>query len=293
MKFHFKRKHPITFIYSVAPVLKRVFLVVILVELSLLSCNYVDPFSALATVPVNDRFKDRNSYNDFLPPTVSNSSQFNFAVITDTHYYDRPLHYIEKLQDHLATYGIEFIVVVGDITQAGQNEQIDYYLNDKATSSVPVYPAIGNHDLFNNGFSRYSQRIGRSVYNFSVGDSFFLFLDTANGTLGRDQRIWYEEKLKENTLNNVFVFSHYSLTDGAWQTFTTMPYPIEVYNLISLNDQYNVDYFISGHLHVYNRKELRGVQYFIVNEAADNQNSVLLVQVDGTNISYRTLSSLF
>lgn len=262
-------------------------------ELFFISCNYVDPFSAIGTVSVNDRFKNRGSYNDFTAPSVVDPNNFNFAVITDTHYYDKPLHYIKNLQDDLAAYGIEFIAVAGDITQAGQDKQIEYFLSDKATSTVPVYPLIGNHDLYNNGFSRYSQKIGRSIYDFSIGDSTFIFLDSANGTLGDEQRIWYEEKLKANTKSNIFVFSHYSLTDNAWQTPTAMPYPVEVYNLISLNDQYNVDYFISGHLHIYDRKELRGVQYFIVNAAHANSESVLLVQVNGTNISYNILSSLF
>lgn len=256
------------------------------------SCDYIDPLGLLYSSDVNSRFKLKDSLSSFSAPPVSDSNNFTFLVISDVHYDNKQLSYLKSLEAARSKYGFEFVIINGDIVQAGYRYSFDLVKEDAAHLSVPYYPVIGNHDIYNGGFRLYKEEFGRTVYNFKVGKSHFIILDTANGDLGELQKSWFEERLAEGG-ENIFLFSHYSPTDKEMQSPTAMPYPEQSYYLFDKADRYNVDYFICGHLHRYEEKEIRGVKYVMVNAAKYDKESALLVTIKGTTITHRPLSGIF
>lgn len=268
------------------------FFFLILFVLLINSCDFVDVGGIFFSSDVNARFKVKDSLKNFSAPSVADSSNFSFLVLSDVHYDREQPSYLKKVEAIRATYGIEFVIIAGDIVQAGLQHSFDLFKADAAHLSIPYYPLVGNHDIYNGGFSLYKEEFGRTVYNFKIGGSHFIMLDTANGDLGDLQREWFEARLAEGG-SNLFVFSHYSPTDKEMQSFTVMPYPNQSYYLFDINDRFNVDYFICGHLHNYDEKDIRGVKYIIVNAAKNDKSSALLVTVNGGRITHRPLSGIF
>ena len=267
--------------------------VIIFCILFIAGCSFVDIGGLFYSSDVDSRFRKKNSLPGFTAPPLANGDNFKFIVISDTHYYKKQPGYLKKLEALRLALGFEFVVITGDIVQNGKESAYNLVKNDIGNLLVPVYPVIGNHDIYNNGFNIYKKVFGRSIYDFSLSDTYFIFLDTANGTLGPLQKNWLESSLKSSRQDNIFVFSHYSPTDKEFQSATAMPYPEESYYLYDLFDRYNVDYFFCGHLHHYERLNIRGVEYININAAHADNNSALLVSVNKTSITVRALSDIF
>lgn len=253
-----------------------------------ISCDFVDILGLFNSSYVDIRFKEKNDLKNFYSPDVSSDTSFKFLIIADTHYYQTQPNYIKKIEEKRKEWGISFIVVLGDIVQNGYKEAYDLAKDDFDKSKIPIYPIIGNHDIFNNGWNIYKKVMGRSIYNFTIGKTLFIFIDTANGTLGSYQKDWLEKRLDDSNHDNIFVFSHYSPTDQEWQTYVEWSYPEERYYLIDLFDKQNVDYMFCGHLHNNDRKKIRGVEYVVLKNMNSGEDDVyLIVTINGKNIDLK------
>jgi predicted phosphodiesterase len=184
------------------------------------------------------------------------------------------------------------VIINGDIVQNGLTEQYQMVSSDRANLNAPLYPVLGNHDLYNNGIIYFNSFFGRSIYQLNFAASRLIFLDSASGSLGSKQKAWLGEILKNNTKQNLFIFTHYSLQDDETQSFTSFPYEEEKYYLMELCRQYQVDYFISGHLHFFSENTINNVHYINCNNAFDDNESAILFTVANQNISYRLLSNI-
>ncbi len=256
------------------------------------SCDYFDPKTFFYTIPVDDRFDINNQLEKIKAPVLDHENKFNFLVISDTHYYQTDLNYFDAINKHVNEYTIEFIIVCGDITQAGMEYSYELAIKDFQRVNIPVYTIFGNHDLSNNGFSLFNTYFGRTMYDFSFGDTYMIFLDTANGILGDKQKKWFKSILNENSKNNIFVFNHYTLFDDLFQSPTAMPYPEETYFFTNINDEYDVDYFITGHLHRFDYRTVRDVQYVSLGAPVNSNGKAVLFTVIDNDISYQIVDSI-
>ncbi|MCK4726694.1 MAG: metallophosphoesterase [Anaerolineales bacterium] len=79
---------------------------------------------------------------------------------------------------------------------------------------IPVYNAIGNHDIRNNGRSIYEERYGPTYYEFRYGPAQMIVLDTElkNCSIVGEQRDMLETTLHEasqdSSIEQIFVFLH-------------------------------------------------------------------------------------
>jgi hypothetical protein len=79
---------------------------------------------------------------------------------------------------------------------------------------IPVFNAIGNHDIRNNGRSRYEQRYGPTYYTFRYGPAQMIVLDTEleDCSILGEQRQMLETTLREasqdSEVEHIFVFMH-------------------------------------------------------------------------------------
>ncbi len=238
---------------------------------------------------VEDRFSERGSLNGFTAPAIADTNNFSFVVMTDTHYDRSQLGYFKYIEDHKAEWGISFIVVTGDLVQNGDKFSYQLLKDDIAKITLPVYPAIGNHDIYNNGFDYYKKYFGRTVYRIIIGQTELIFLDTANGTLGEGQKAWLESRLENSSCKNKMIFTHYSPIDMEFESPTSMSYPEEAYYIFDLCDRHNVDYYICGHLHAYHNEEIRGTNYIVLSNRAKGTDSLLKVSVENGELKYKIL----
>jgi 3',5'-cyclic AMP phosphodiesterase CpdA len=236
---------------------------------------------------VDDRFLEKDSLANYPAPDPllftngGTANNFSFLVIADTHYGFTPYQFFKYIDDNkgAAAWGIEFVIILGDITEAGTQAQYNLAKSDITNTTLPVYPVIGNHDIFASGFNIYKYAFGRTVYNFTINGHSFIFLDTASGTLGSYQRTWLESILAQSTSGRKLIFTHLSPTDDDIQSFTEFSYPKERYYLFDLLDNHNVDYYICGHLHLNDDKEIRGVRYLVLRNISEGVGSGTILKV--------------
>ncbi len=265
------------------------FRIIVFLSICFISCDYFDPSGLFYTTPVDTRFNDSINSTALQPPAVDNSSDYSFAVVGDTHYYESNPRYLNKIAANRSYLGISFIIVLGDLTQAGTKDQYDYFYNDYSTCPIPVYVIPGNHDLYNNGYEHYKKLFGPTVYHFKIGDTLFVFLDTANGTLGDKQILWLETLLQANSHKTKLIFTHYSFFDREMQSPTSYGIPEEAYRIFDLFDRQNVDSVYSGHLHFTEQRTIRGVNYNIVRSLADDSSNNLVVTIRNNTVETKKI----
>ncbi|MGE5607027.1 MAG: metallophosphoesterase family protein [Bacteroidota bacterium] len=267
-------------------------ILIILSSFYLVSCN-ADPKGLVSSSDVDKRFED----NSILPEKkdvvlAMGEDEFSFIVVADTHVYHGDASALAALKDRLNQDGEndKFLLACGDISQCGKAEDYQAF-KDALEPEYPVYPAIGNHDLYFDGWHNYREILGRSCYTFKAGEVLFVSFDSANGTLGRKQKNWLEGVLKNKSESLVVVFTHFEFFSPNTTTIQQYTDIEEAYYLVHLFKETGVDYVFMGHSHDYYDKEINGTHYVNVSGFADD-HEYLRVKVNRSNglISYERKS---
>ena len=135
-------------------------------------------------------------------------------------------------------------------------------------STVPVYYAIGNHELYRDPGGDNARRFlvppddgrTRRYYSFRRGAVKFIALD-GNGNYDA-QADWLKDQLESAThdgTRHVFVFVHQSPFSMGGHCGNAVPEA----RWVSLFEQYQVRAVFAGHDHCYQRLERNGVRYFV------------------------------
>ena len=233
---------------------------------------------------VDERFR---GFSDLSGETVLSSSlglngKYSFIVVTDVHIGASDVR-SSKMNDFLNEISLlfesidktkipRFIVNLGDTADGGHlSEYNDYnsYLEKirklaveknvvSSTEAFKIYTILGNHDLYNNGWTDWKKTVYpyKSTYYFSLSsgaadyDSLpfsFYFVDTGNGAFGTDQLDAFEKLLKSDP-NPKMIFSHYPFySDNV--PFMALEDTTERNYLLSLFAKNNVKALFGGHVH--------------------------------------------
>jgi|GEM_PF-748080 len=202
------------------------------------------------------------------PPMVNDENNFGFLWITDPHIRSDRRDYFGKLGMFADRNNVGFIVCSGDLSDNGTRENFNYvnYLTS-VNLTVPFYSALGNHDLYGDGWEAFKELIGPSVVSFSpysaygLSNSLFIFIDTAECVVGEKQMDWIEFQLKNSSAGHRFILSHFCLYDGEFETPTILCDPDERYRLLSLLKKYQVDFFLCGHKHSAEKYNIYGTYH--------------------------------
>lgn len=158
---------------------------------------------------------------------------------------------------------------------------VNYY-EYRSECSLPFYSVVGNHDITRNGWALFSSIFHSSFFEFTVqvGNTqeydHYIFLDTANGTLGEKQI----ELLKQNVfatrefkiIRHTFVFSHTNLfRPSSLQFSSTFPRE-ELYFLLDKFSEWNATIVFCGHVHKWDDRTVGGVRYLTL-ESMSERNS--------------------
>jgi len=168
----------------------------------------------------------------------------------------------------------DLVLQTGDmVSRAGDVGQWRRYFAAVAPllRSVPMYPALGNHELrgdpeaahFFRFFVIPSERKRRpAYYSFRYGNSLFVSLD-GNSPLDHEQAVWLERALDEaaqdQSIRHSFAFVHQP------------PYSVGAYcgsdrlqrRLVPILRRHGVRAVFAGHEHAYQHLERGGLRYFV------------------------------
>ena len=264
---------------------KKPFYIPVLVLSIFSSCNLLQYYNEF-----DDRFSTCNEFN-FLNDSdrmLELPDEYSFIVVSDTHINGQnDADEFAKIKDNIN--GAKFVVVTGDVTEDGTTEQIQRFINAASTFGVPVYPVIGNHDVYTDRASPWKKLIGSSMYRIDSGSSStsLFVLDNANGSFGYDQLKWFENEIKTSK-KHCFVFAHENFfVEGSPPDFEHTTDINERALLMSFLKN-RCDIMFTGHLHKRIIKEYNGVKYIMLENygAGNAQRTICRVFVSNSGVSY-------
>ena len=216
---------------------------------------------------------------------------FRFVAYGDTRFTD-PANTIaansevrQQLVRAIADARPAFILFGGDIVYNGASVD-DWNVYDDETSiwrerKIPVYPALGNHELngdleaaLDNYFTRFPHLKQNRFYSVQAGNSLILTLDSALDELTGEQGEWLQSQFKHLPAGTEFVFivlhhpPYSSSADDKTEGYGGHSARLAEQNLaVYLEDQQKKlrsrIVVFSGHVHNYERHTHGGVLYFV------------------------------
>jgi 3',5'-cyclic AMP phosphodiesterase CpdA len=249
-------------------------------------CN-VDLGGFFGSTGLGERFPWRDTFNFLraaeLAPAFS--APYSFIVLSDTHIENGSAHGLERLADTVreandAGGNIRFAVVTGDITQDGRRGDLGKFLEiaeSLRALSVPLYPVLGNHDIFSGNWSVWRELIGSATYCVESPDTTLIVLDSANANFGKDQLDWLESRLR-GAKKNTFVFTHANLFTESVGDIEMLTDTRERARALSMLKG-RCDAMFAGHVHRRIIREAGGVWY-ITQEDFKGHSNYCLVRVD-------------
>ena len=153
----------------------------------------------------------------------------------------------------------------------------------------PFFPVVGNHDITRNGWALWSNIFHSSFYDIGIlviGDDskiyldHFIFLDSASGTLGKEQVDLIEQGVLDGKaledegfkIRNTFVFSHTNIfRPSSLQFASTFPRE-ETFFLLNQFAKWDATIVFCGHVHKWDEQEVGGVHYLTLDSMSENNN---------------------
>lgn len=230
-------------------------------------------------------FKPDFSKQNLKAPKES-GNVYSFVIITDVHFGSKRteesnvdadfLNWISQRFDSFKDSNPEkvprFILNLGDTADGGHDSEFKDYLEFEnkikaiakekiGDSDYKIYSILGNHDLYNNGVTGYAKYcfpyISSYFFNLdsdssdSIPGFSFYFLDTANGTLGKNQLDDFKDKTSSDPCPKI-ILSHYPVYAGAEDPVAILmriQNSMERNTLLTYFSRYNVKHVYDGHIH--------------------------------------------
>jgi acid phosphatase type 7 len=215
---------------------------------------------------------------------------FGFVAYGDTRFHDpadtEPANPTARLAlvQAIALVNPAFICFTGDIVYNGFDTN-DWKVWDSETSiwrkkKIPVYPALGNHDLhgdekiaLGNYFQRFPDLKGSRYYSVRAANTLLLVLDSSQKEVTGAQGAWLADKLDHVPVDVNFVFlifhhppytssSDEKLHGGGHSARTPEQALAKVLEERQAHAAFRIIVF-SGHVHNYERHEHGGITYFV------------------------------
>ena len=215
---------------------------------------------------------------------------FRFVAYGDTRFHDpqdteaaNPPVRVALVQA-IAEVNPAFICFTGDIVYNGFDAN-DWKVWDSETSvwrdkKIPVYPALGNHDLhgkedvaLGNYFQRFPDLKNSRYYSVRAANTLVLVLDSSLEEAGGSQGQWLADKLDHVPADVDFVFlmfhhppytssSDAKLMGGGHSARAPEQALARTLEARQAHARFRIVVF-SGHVHNYERHEHGGVTYFV------------------------------
>ncbi len=243
---------------------------------------------------IRERFRENFSGSLSAPANIdpAGTNAFSFTVLGDTHVGLTSTDFISETLQQIQANGDAFVIVAGDLTNLGKANEFNAFKGTFTASGLPYRAALGNHDLYFEGWSNFKEHVGRSIYSFDADNVHVVVLDSGNGTIGEAQFNWLKADLAATTQPLKIVISHYPPISGTLDNLFKMASEEEAAILKDLMHRYNVNYMIAGHYHGYREQKLGNTTYIVtgaINTLLDPGNTKHFVRftVSGNSISHQ------
>lgn len=221
---------------------------------------------------------------------LKTGSAYKFVAFGDTRFHDpADTEPANPAIRHALVEAIDkekpaFVSIGGDIVYNGENAK-DWEVWDVETAvwrqdKIPVYPALGNHDLkgkeataLANYFARFPELKQSRFYSVQLGTSVMLVLDSALDETGGPQEVWLKEQLGKVTDDTNFVFMifhHPPYTSSSDEKsygggHSARGTEKELAKMLEERQHHMRARIVvfNGHVHNYERHQHNGVTYFV------------------------------
>lgn len=184
------------------------------------------------------------------------------------------------------------LIEAGEITSVADVDNMTLYqlasLLDRYDMDVfaeediqyPFFPVVGNHDITHDGWALFTSIFHSSTYEFTVkvGEGIydqFIFLDSANGTLGKIQVDAIEEGMLRHTegkVRHTFVFTHTNIFRPTSQEFSSTYAREELYYILNKLSEWNTTIAFYGHVHTWDDRYFGGVRHITLDAMSENNS---------------------
>lgn len=184
---------------------------------------------------------------------VVDATEFRFAQLTDIHLSrsnKAPLEDLQRSVDEINSLtDIDFVLITGDITEAGDYQSLMTAKQEFDRLNVPYYVTSGNHETTwsESGCTDFDKVFGSNRFAFQFQDVFFVgfnsgpVLKMADGHVAPQDITWAKQQLDNLSADTrVIAVTHYPLKDGDVDNW---------YDVTDLFRQYNTQCIIGGHYH--------------------------------------------
>lgn len=189
-------------------------------------------------------------------------SWFRFLVVNDLHYMTPECGaWLAKIVDRMRGHaGVEFLLVVGDLTEHGHEEHLAAVKEVLGQLKLPVYVLPGNHDYISqNDRTGYDKVFPNSLnYTFEHRGWQFVGLDTTEGLKYQQTQVqpttldWLDKELPRLTPSRpTVVFTHFPMGAGIIYR------PLNADALLERFLEFNLQAVYCGHFHAYTLRQLR------------------------------------
>jgi acid phosphatase type 7 len=215
---------------------------------------------------------------------------FRFVAYGDTRFHDpkdteaaNPPIRVALVQA-IAEASPAFICFTGDVVYNGDDAK-DWKIFDDETSiwrekKIPVYPALGNHDLhgsaevaLRNYFERFPELKNSRYYSVRAANTLILVLDSSLRETSGPQGVWLADQLDHipSEVNFVFIMDHHppytSSSDdkkfgGGHSARSQEQALAKMLEERQAAARFRIVFF-SGHVHNYERHEHGGITYLV------------------------------
>ncbi len=294
--------------------MKKLHLIILLaIALLSTSCNRLDiPGMIINRSNTEERVADWLDYNEQNgEPVIENApDEYRVYSCSDSHYSERDSIVPQGENDRLYKYITAerndpkalFAIHAGDmVNERGETgfvmtEAALQYNAETQMGNDPCYLVIGNHDVYYDCADFFKKHFHTSTYTVTVKtvsgyQDLFIFLDSGNGTHGKRQLDWLEEKLSHRKdYRHCIVVSHNWLFRTSYNYTTTPAANLpqdEQYAFMDLMSNNDVEVVLMGHFHMREQRQFGGVQYLMTDNLNDEEvtPSYLVVTV-GEKVGY-------
>jgi Icc-related predicted phosphoesterase len=222
------------------------------------------------------------------------STPFHFVTYADSRFHDptdteaaNPA-VRQTLVQAIAQASPAFVSFGGDIVYDGNNKE-DWKVWDSETSvwrekHIPVYPALGNHDVHGNEkvalanyFERFPELKNSRYYSVRAANTLMLVLDSSLDETSGPQGLWLKQKLDRlpGDVDFVFILLHHppytsssdmKMYGGGHSARSPELAMAKMLEARQQNLRARIVVF-SGHVHNYERHEHGGVTYLVTGGA--------------------------
>jgi len=277
----------------------RIAYLLLIMLFQLVGCKKDLDFNGLfqSNTSANERFTQSTQQGWQKFPTEITLDTNSYSVVFAADCHVGSTNNLVKLLSQTKTPEISALFLAGDGT-TGRTE--DYTVLKEVlekSDSVSYYLVVGNHDLFYDGWTTFFSYFGSSTYTISIktpkGSDLYICLDTGGGTLGNLQLDWLKEILRNQRFlyRNCIVVTHNNFF-RSHITDSTNPLIEEIYVLLELFSDYQVNLVVTGHDHIKKEDMFGATTYITLDGFMDGLSnaSYLKLRVTDGIIGYQFLN---